>query len=225
MVSDVDSFNDNEIECNRSENLLQEETNRFNNIHINHVFNEDEFKVPSTFVHELEALEKKTLLSDNKSLTRMSLLRKFDPLVDTIDSNNDSMLKTNNLSIIESRSRLEALNQSLTTNMISHQHQSFEERPQNESTTLMNFNSPLIVDNQSSRADTLTPRNANGNDLLLKNGDQISDQLYNDFQTKELIFHEKLIEKDRQIHHFELNLNSSQTKCQRYEFLLNYFTT
>ena len=172
--------------------------------------------MPDRFVHELEALEKKSLVSeDNRSLTRISLLRKFDPLVDTIDSNNDSLMRTN-LSVNQSTYRVETNNQNITNISNITSNQTFEERVQNESTTLMNFNSPLNIANHNSRADSSLQLTANENDLMTKNDEQ-----KNDFQTKELLFHEKLIEKERQIHHLEESLNLVKNNCQRYEFLLN----
>ncbi|CAG2170701.1 unnamed protein product [Oppiella nova] len=188
------------------------------------VFTDDEFKMPDRFVHELEALERRTMSADiNHSFnSRASVLRRFDPLVDTMDLS-DLVQKTNHFSFND-KSRSELIEHNITLNatesrvrnetidgLTSHDMSSMRH---NESTTLMNFNSPVNVPNMNSRADPLTEQNDTNNG-------QNCDELVNELRIKELLFQEKLIEKDRQMHGLEENLNIISNNCEKYEVLLH----
>jgi hypothetical protein len=177
----------------------------------NAIFSDEDFKIPGNkFVEELEVLEKKIVMSSEEvcrepSLARMSLFRQFDPLV---QMNNELINKTKNISFNE-------LNEILKTETNDINISS------NESPTLMNFNSPLIVPNISANNHSIQIT-VNKNDSLFQTNDNKNcDQLSNALQTQELLFQEKLIEKERQIFQLEEKLNIANSKSEKYEFLLN----
>jgi hypothetical protein len=204
------SFNIN----NNINNGNNESTEMTTNSNTNTIFSDEDFKIPSNkFVEELEVLEKKTIVmsSEEPSLARMSLFRQFDPLV---QMNNDLINKTKNISFNEFNDNL--MTETNDINDINGINTS-----SNESTTLMNFNSPLIVPNISANNHSIQI-NVNKNDPLFQTIDnKNSDQLSNALQTKELLFQEKLIEKERQIFQLEEKLNVVNSKSEKYEFLLN----
>ncbi|CAG2113883.1 unnamed protein product [Medioppia subpectinata] len=215
-VSDVNALNDKNNDRNGSgvESTNTSTTNGFN-----YVFSDDEFKMPERFVQELDALERRTIADTNQSLnSRASVLRRFDPLVDGMDLS-DLVKKTNHLNLND---RTFEHNISLNANESRLHNETIDgvgghemsTRVHNESTTLMNFNSPVNVPNNNSRADPITERNDTNNG-------QNNDLLVNELRIKELLFQEKLIEKDRQLHGLEENLNIVNNNCEKYEVLLH----
>jgi hypothetical protein len=197
---------DNSFNINNNRNNGNNETEMTTNSNTNTIFSDEDFKIPGNkFVEELEVLEKKTIVmsSEEQSLARMSLFRQFDPLV---QMNNDLINKTKNISFNEFNEIL--MTETNDINISS-----------NESTTLMNFNSPLIVPNISANNHSFQ-KNVK-NDSLFQTNDKNSDQLSNALQTQELLFQEKLIEKERQIFQLEEKLNVVNSKSEKYELLLN----
>ncbi|XP_054167354.1 transforming acidic coiled-coil-containing protein 2-like [Oppia nitens] len=213
---DVNGFNDSNDYSGDGHQTI-ESPNRVITDHNNHVFTDDDFKIPEKFIHELDALEKKTLINDvNNGLspTRMSLLKRFDPLVDTMNIS-DLIRRTNTMTLndsLRSQHNITIAHQRLNETIDGHE---VSPMRHNESTALMNFNTPLNVTNVGLRGEQLTEEN--GNHLI----DDISHQLIDELRTKELLFQEKLIEKDKQIYTLEESINRVAIDCDKYELLVN----
>jgi len=170
-------------------------------------------------VEELEVLEKKSIVMSGEvcepPLTRVSLFRQFDPLAETT---NDLINKTNNISLNEFNTNI-SLSQSIITESNEINLTNTNISASNESTTLMNFNSPLIVPNSSSKTNSIQ-QNLYKNDAFFSNN-KTCDEFSNALQTNELLLQEKLIEKDKQICQLEDKLNVANSNSQKYVYLLN----
>lgn len=167
----------------------------------------------NSLINDFSAFEIKSALSkDNKeqsktSLSRISLYRQFDPLVDTSTLNGDPLI---------------AKASPVYRNVVQNQFSPIKENDrsiQNESTILMNFNTPMV--NNCKKLDDQSNNKVDGTHKFSPNDLKANEHLIDCLKNQELFFQEKLLAKEKEIFKLREELDGAAVRIKNYEQTIN----